>query len=1484
MTEFYKLHKKKIIVISFLFLLFFGGYWNLRYNLPKTIEFITGIVLGAKIKSSDIVFEKNKILVKDFALEDKKDTIISAPEVEILYSKESLKKFRVEEIIVDGGQATIVREKNGDINVVAAFVGRSIDKPEDKKKEKKSDEKYNPGMPVPIDRITAKNVTTTFRDESFGAVIEEVIYNTNGFITFSSTKGMELHFAGNNGDQLFDYSFNNYKEPFSMTIKLSNIIVNPTLIQYGYTGEEISCDKGLLNMDLTISSSALLGWINFKGVELKYRDLNDIIRDINGTVDFNEKGIFLKANGLVFGKREDFNLKYQDEELDMGFDLKNISQKDVEKLSYLANVKLPFKDAIVDNVKFNLNMKKELKVTIDADVKNLDMNNLGLKNTSVNFVYDSQGLHLKNLNSTLIYFDEKKQSSIVEQIKGNFTLDKDKGKLLFNIKNTNDKKYIPDVVGTLNFELKKESVDFKFVSNILSLKGKYFTKEEKLILDSEKEYFLEYNLKEKKFVKGNGRFIINLLKNKFLIDYFGKNNIITINKLSISNELGNTENFISGKIDLNTNSYDFDILGEEFKLQSFYSDKKDILSQGKIKGKILSNNGILSLNLDFFNFSVNHFAKVENINGNLKLNNKNKVDLEFTGEIGSIEYEKYSAQGMLAIFRLKNNKFEIRSFDNEYITINGIVDLNKNQLDIFADAKNLPLSKFDVFNPEITVKNLNAKFYGALSNPKGEINPEILVEINDGVPITINGKVFFDNEKFYTNNLKINNNVLKAEYSLKNGDYWLKGNIIQEDIGKYYGDNSLKYRVIGRIDIKGNQKNITSSIKSTIDKIYIQGKNLPNIYLDATYNSTELIDGILRVNEFAFTNSKLENLVQLSGNVDLKSKTLDFKINRQDLSLKSLDEYIPVKDIEGEIDLTGGISGTFDDIQYKLNLYCDKITAKKVEINKIKMNLFGDLNQVTLSEFSFRYLNNLFITDGMYNIKDGSYDLVVKSDKINLSFLNIFLNKYKVENINGIASFNIELTKDRNSGFLKISNFGLEKKDLFLKLDDFNSTILLSKNKLYTENLTGKFNKGDVVFNGSITLPTLDEISGNPYFYEELQYQANLELKNIFYQYENYFNLLVNTNLNIKNNSLFGQIEIVNGNIYEIPTKHEGIFEKIKKFLFGSASKTVNDSEILGKDFKIETTFENAFNVNVGVKIKDGINIQIDEVVSLVTDVEGNIMGSGLITGNKGKYLFLGNLELMNGSFNVNDNLFNLDRVLVAFNDKNVYFPKINPTILVDASVQVQNDTIDLSLNGTLDNLRFNISSDNGNSSGSLNALLTGNNEGEGSNDITATLLTNIIGGQFTQILKPISNLVKHTLGLSKFRIASNIITEDQSKNDFGNNNRQQSKFRLGAVLEAEDNLYKDKIWWVAKATLLGDDSEQNNTEGNNSNNGGIKDYDFSVEYRFDNTKSIGIGIGQLPPDMQRNPDKDTQKKLNYHIDFKFQKKYDNLLDIFINK
>ena len=39
------------------------------------------------------------------------------------------------------------------------------------------------------------------------------------------------------------------------------------------------------------------------------------------------------------------------------------------------------------------------------------------------------------------------------------------------------------------------------------------------------------------------------------------------------------------------------------------------------------------------------------------------------------------------------------------------------------------------------------------------------------------------------------------------------------------------------------------------------------------------------------------------------------------------------------------------------------------------------------------------------------------------------------------------------------------------------------------------------------------------------------------------------------------------------------------------------------------------------------------------------------------------------------------------------------------------------------------------------------------------------------------------------------------------NPNEENSRLRLGAIIEAEDNIYKDKLYWVARGNLLGDDS-----------------------------------------------------------------------------
>ena len=123
MKEFYQKNKKKVITMLTTVFVFLGGYWAVVYHLPKTIEVIVQMVLGTTISSSSIEFKENKIEVRDLKIINKKEIIIDAPKVDILYSKKSLEDLRIEEIIIYDGIANITREKNGDINIVAAFTG-----------------------------------------------------------------------------------------------------------------------------------------------------------------------------------------------------------------------------------------------------------------------------------------------------------------------------------------------------------------------------------------------------------------------------------------------------------------------------------------------------------------------------------------------------------------------------------------------------------------------------------------------------------------------------------------------------------------------------------------------------------------------------------------------------------------------------------------------------------------------------------------------------------------------------------------------------------------------------------------------------------------------------------------------------------------------------------------------------------------------------------------------------------------------------------------------------------------------------------------------------------------------------------------------------------------------------------------------------------------------------------------------------------------
>lgn len=1478
MTDFFKRNRKKLIFVTFLFLFFFGGWWTIKYNLPKTVEVVVRLFVGPTLKSSSIDFQKDKVVIKDFLLADGEEVIIDTPEVDILYTRESLKNFRIEEIILNGGTANITRRKNGDINIVAAFAGESKED-ESKEETPAKDEPYKPGIGIPIDRITGKNITTVFRDLGYRLPIEQTAYNTNGYLTFSKTEGINLHFIGSNGPEIYDFAFSTTKEPYSMTIKLSNIAVKSELVQYGYDGKEVSYDGGELNMDLTIASSGMLGWIKFRDVDVRYIDLDDPIKAVTGGVDFTKEGIFLNATGKVFEKPEKFTLSYKDNELNIDFNLKDIQKENLEKLSYLKGIELPFEKINIDSVKFNLNLKEELKVTIDTFIKKLEMPGLRLENTDVNFLYDKLGIHLPKISTTLNRLDENKRVTIAEKIDGTVNFWEGKGDLTLDIKNVNHQKYIPDFKGKLNFEILEKEIDFNLSSNIIDLEGRYLLEAKKVQLDKKNEYFLEYDLNKNILSTGEGKIKFSLFTNNFIIDYTVNNNQLNLKSFSLIGDSGKKLE-LSGDIDLSNINYNLKLDSKNLHFKEFLGEEEGEL-RGTFTGYIQGEKDKVKGELDITSISGKYFGKIDDLRGKLVFSKDEKLFMEFNGEIGKLGYKDYEVDGFYFVTRMKNNIFEIKSFNNQLLSLWGNINLNKESIDLNAKIEKLSSKKFGVEKPELRIDLLTAQLKGKLSNPIGKIQlDDVKLVLENGEIVAVTGDINYLNNYVTINEVKINNNILKGKYSVEKNSYDATLYLIEENIGRYYGDTSLKYRVIGTAKLKGEGKALTLGLKSTIDKIYLIGNKLPNIYIDTEYRTENLNDGLLKIKEITLSNSSLENLFSIVGEFDVVNSNLNMRIDNQKLPLKYLKEYIPLDDLSGDLLLNGDFGGKLDSLNYNLSITSDTIGIKNVLFNKFRIFLNGDLKKVVLNEFSFKYLDNLFYSNGEYDIVNSRYGYNAQARDINFDFLNIFLEKYGITNIHGFSTFDLKITESKNSGFLKIQNFNLENKDLFLKLEQFNSTIRLENDKVYVEEFKGKLNEGTISLDGDIVIPVLKEISENPYYAERLKYRFNLKLDKINYKYGNMFGVTFNSNMSVIENKIFGDIEIIEGRVDEIPNTSKSLFQRIKEFLFKSSSETVNKSEDLGSDFKIETVFENSLDINIGVKISNGIKLDIQTVNSFVGDVKGNVIGNGTLSGKDGKYSFIGNVEVIGGSLNINENIFYLDRAMVIFNDPKTYLPKVNPNLLVDARVDVQDEQLGLSLNGNLDNLQFTINSKSGSSSGNLNSLLTDTDNLEGGNSATTTLITNVIGGQLSQIFRPVSNLVKNTLNISKFRISSNILSEQTKDN---NNDEAQSRLKLGAVLEAEDNIYKDKVWWVARGTLLGEDNV-NSEQRDSSNSGALQEYDISLEYRFDATKSIGIGVGKLPEDRKKSSDKESKNGLNYHIDFKFEKRYDSLLDIFINK
>ncbi|MGL5123971.1 MAG: hypothetical protein ACRC6K_07435 [Fusobacteriaceae bacterium] len=1435
--SFFKKNKKKLLIIIPLSF-FFAIIYSFIFHFIFTISVILSLVLGPKFSIGNIEFkEKNKIFVENVSLKYKNQEIIKTPKMIIEYDLENKFSNILKKITVLGGKAIIIR-KNESINFVDAFAGAN------------ENSKVKSGTKVPIELIEAKNVDVTFRDLSYKEPIEIEIFSTNGYVSFDKEKGIDLLFQGktHNEEEAF-YSFNNYEKKYSMTIKAQNIELNTNNMQFAYYSEDLEYSKGKGNINLTIDSDGLFGIVNFKELDIKYLAFSELAKDTNGKIEFLGNRINIDANFNIFNKKRKVLMDYDFEnDLIIKIPLEKMTYAEVAHYKLLEdlNLNLNLNKYNFDNVDITLKLdkKQEFSATIDFKISDILEKNITLKNNLGKLIYTNESVDIKLLNSDLELSSFKKKLNFslnIKDKKGNF------------------KYYLDDFTGDGDIFFEENYLGINQKSGFMIFDSKYMYENKNYTLESnldkEESFKLVYDFKNKILKKIGGKtkfdFFGNLVGE---LSIEGKNNEGEIKNLKLFNKDKKLNFELNGKFDLKDLKYNF-----KFKTHNFLFEK--IVKEKKL--------------------GIRH-----SLFGSLKGEKRNMI-LDIEGLLEEIRYGELKASGTKISLRLKKNILEILDFSNNFMRIYGKYNIINNKLDFKFNIN-------DLFSEKIGLKDMKFNILESVGDIKGELNnPKINLKISkayvempnkEKMNIQLNSKMTLS--EINIEELQINeNNKFRGKYKIKESSYWMKGHILEKDFSKYIEDKNFKYRVIGLVDIKGIGKKIEIYSDFSIDNIYYKGTDLPKIKGKISYQSNKLINGILSLKEINIFKENYR-IATLRGDINLENGIMNLGISEKGIELKK----IGISEVlEGSVDLKAKIEGAISDPLYSISLNSSSFGIREIKFENMITKITGNKEQIKLDLFKTNYLENTFSSSGNFSLKDEKYNLQLISPKIKLDFLDLFLKKYEINEIKGEAEFNLSISNTGNNGVFKGEKISFNSEKYGIKGENLNFNFSLKGNKFNIDKFKGTINDGSAQIEGDMIIPTIVEVRKNPFFYKELKYNIKVIAKNIDYKFKDYMSFIVSTELNLNANKIIGKLEIKKGIIEKILGVSDGfdLFGIIKKFLLNkfSSNRDTMKNLTLDSEENIKLLTKD-LEVNIDFKIIEGIKLDILSVVNIVEDIEGKILGQGKLSGKDEKINFLGEFEINNGRFTLNGNDFKVSSALLLFNKNYDYFPEVNPTLIFDSSTRMVSDNMEISLSGEMENLNFRIKANGESSSGSLNSFLYSEEDSQKTNASTL-ILRNLIDSQISNtLLGPVSKRIKKWFGLSKLKISSefNSLPSESTTNE-RTSKKSNSNFALGAKIQIEDFIYKEKLYWIADAKISSSGVKESDIESSNSNRDSTDKYRIGLEYRFKEGRSIGIG-GESKINQEsgiQNKKTSNDQSINYYIDFKMEKKYDSIREIFKN-
>ena len=1390
--------------------------------------------------------KEGRIEILNSKLYDKKLLIADTPKIIIDY-----KDWKIDRINLYSPKAVFVR-KGSNINFVTVFVG--ADK-EDSGKDKKEKKKENKSSPI-LKRINVYDAELNFVDISYSGKISKELKNVNGYVSFEKGYKTDLKFTGENGDEKYSYTFSNVEKSYDMRIQLSNINADDTLVQYGYDSEgDISDVTGKMNLDLRINDDGFFGNGKLSDGKLIYKDLGVPVEDVSLDLKFLGKKILIDGDYLFFKKPGKFFVEYNDGEgVDVGFKLRNILYEEAANYKLLKDSGIKIENLNMDEVDITLSVKNGFKAQIDLkSSEGFKKEVLAVKDISGQLVYENGELKVNNIHSDVKFDREGK--NIERKITGNIWYKGDTGRVNLNAK-SKENGFLSDVNLKFLFSTEKEKFKFKLDSDILNLEGKYEYKNNLLFVNQDKNFELKYDVKNNE---------INLLKgyiNSKLDNYTVRTDLKCRDKtfveadLKMKDEKDEERGNIKGFIDIKKLVYDFKIKAKDINL----ADESGHLSgsaEGYIKGEKSNLEGEFLLN----NFGVGISEQkidVSDILGVVTLNKNGNLSVIFQGEIGKIKYDKTEINGFKISAKYSGESLEIINASNKFLTLSGNYSIINSKIELFAKGQDINKEVINISDLNYNISEINGNISGKLNDLKGKFTiKDGSIDLGEERYILFGGDINYSGNKIFAENFMINDNKLSFEYFIdtKTGNY--KADIFETTISEFV--LGAKFRVIGVTEGTLKEGKIDGSFKGSVNEFYYKGSRIPNVIFDGNYDN----DIINFKNLNILSSDDKKNVVKTNGLINIKDKFLSFEVPKQ---TALLGDIFNREDIKGNINLEGKVEGLFENIEYYLKAYDGKVSYKDINIDKIEMDISGDKEKIALNNFTAGYLNNSLKAQGIYDITENRYKFDVKSSDVDLKFLSPFLEPYGVDNVSGRGKINLTFTDIIPQGEIVLNNFNISSKKYGLNLNNLNGDMEFEKEILRIKKFTGILNNGSLNIKGYLEAKkAVDYLLGENF--GKIDYNLVLDGRNINYSFEDYFNMNFNTRISFRNNAVFGNITVNEGEIKKVLEEEFGLVKIIKDFIKDFLNRNRSEKIFMentrsfsgsGKDFGSDV------RINIGFNIDKGIELKVDRITSFLTNIKGTVFGQGRLSGSLGRLNFLGENSIKDGEFILNGNKFTVDRAIILFNNRQEFVPNLNPNITFSTSSIINNKNLEISLDGPVRNMTFTVRSGNEVSVNSLDSILEGNGgSSEGNNDISI-LLTNIIGGQITDIvLNPVVNVLR-AVGFSNLRVRSSILAEENKKTA-----EEESSMTLGAYIEAESPIYKDKLFWKVKANFMNDPANQEKGEGEGYNYG-VADYDINVYHRLNNNISWGVGVQKLRENLETK-----KRDMNYYIELKFEKKFD---------